>query len=122
MTEQQRITRRAWLSTPTGRAYLRKKKARYRHTHPARSARDYTRRHARARTTKNAYKARFPDRTRTHKLVAAALRSGSLTRLPCSICSAPNALAHHLDYTQPLLVSWLCPHHHRLLHTLPLPL
>src|SRR5208282_3928617 len=37
-----------------------------------------------------------------------ALRKGSLTRLPCAECGNPRSQAHHADYSEPLLVTWLC--------------
>jgi hypothetical protein len=31
-------------------------------------------------------------------------------------CGKPNAHAHHEDYSQPLLIKWLCPEHHGIIH------
>jgi len=45
-----------------------------------------------------------------------ALRHGTLTRLPCVVCGNPKSQAHHSDYTQPLLITWLCHIHHRMEH------
>jgi hypothetical protein len=36
-------------------------------------------------------------------------------RQPCERCGGPSE-AHHADYSQPLVVSWLCKAHHRELH------
>jgi hypothetical protein len=44
--------------------------------------------------------------------VGRALTSGRLSRLPCEVCGATNAQAHHDDYSQPLSVRWLCRTHH----------
>lgn len=44
--------------------------------------------------------------------VWSALRSGKLKRKPCEVCGAAKTEAHHLDYSKPLLVRWLCEDHH----------
>jgi len=49
------------------------------------------------------------------RAVANAVRTGALIPQPCTECGA-KAEAHHEDYTKPLDVRWLCPHHHRLRH------
>lgn len=56
-------------------------------------------------------------RARCHNAVARAIRSGAITRLPCSECGEPRSHAHHHDYDKPLAVAWLCAachsnHHH----------
>jgi hypothetical protein len=35
-------------------------------------------------------------------------RRGKLIPQPCEDCGAPEAEKHHLDYDQPLLVTWIC--------------
>lgn len=48
--------------------------------------------------------------------VANALKSGELTKQPCSVSNAEcygRIEAHHEDYTKPLVVIWLCSKHHR---------
>lgn len=37
-----------------------------------------------------------------------SVRRGRLLRLPCEVCGALRAEKHHVDYSQPLLVRWLC--------------
>jgi ribosomal protein S27AE len=49
-------------------------------------------------------------------LVHKAIKSGELIRQPCVKCGDPVVLAHHADYNFPLLVEWLCPHHHMKRH------
>jgi hypothetical protein len=44
--------------------------------------------------------------------VVAAVRAGTLTPMPCQVCSHQEAEAHHQDYTRPLSVVWLCKKHH----------
>lgn len=57
-----------------------------------------------------------PDKKAAHRAVAAALRAGLLRRLPCEVCGARRAQAHHDDYRRPLDVRWLCGPHHRAHH------
>jgi hypothetical protein len=45
-----------------------------------------------------------------------ALSAGDLKRMPCEVCQARVADAHHDDYAQPLVVRWLCRSHHRQWH------
>ena len=62
------------------------------------------------------YRAKFPKKSRAHDMVAYAVRIGSLHRMPCEICGADGADAHHDDYDMPIDVRWLCPKHHREWH------
>lgn len=48
--------------------------------------------------------------------VRRAIESGRLTRQPCEVCGVSPTHAHHDDYSKPLEVRWLCPHHHREHH------
>lgn len=50
-------------------------------------------------------------RSHTNVLV----RRGKLLRQPCRVCGEP-AQAHHLDYTDPRNVEWLCPPHRLASH------
>lgn len=45
-------------------------------------------------------------------LVRRAIEAGYLKRLPCEVCTARRAQAHHPDYREPFTVRWLCPKHH----------
>lgn len=62
--------------------------------------------------------AAFPERKYAHGVVAKALKSGKLDRLPCWVCGGERSEAHHPDYSHPLDVVWLCPRHHKLAHAL----
>jgi hypothetical protein len=44
------------------------------------------------------------------------IKYGSLVRGVCLICGAPNADAHHQDYSKPLQIHWLCRLHHKAVH------
>lgn len=58
-------------------------------------------------------RARSPEKYRARYMVSIAIRDGKLKRLPCRVCSSPDAEAHHTDYSMPLDVDWLCFNCHR---------
>lgn len=64
---------------------------------------------------KNRSVAKYPERDAARKLVAKAIRSGILIRLPCEVdtCGDSKSESHHEDYSKPLEVKWLCRSHHR---------
>lgn len=41
---------------------------------------------------------------------------GRIKKLPCEVCGRTNSEAHHIDYTQPLDILWLCDEHNKDLH------
>ena len=45
-----------------------------------------------------------------------AMQRGEVTPQPCQECGAKQADPHHLDYTEPLKVEWLCRSHHKIRH------
>lgn len=64
-------------------------------------------------------KARYSTKRRQHNarmLLNYHVNAGNLARGSCEVCGEPAAEAHHDDYSRPLDVRWLCPHHHNLLH------
>lgn len=68
-----------------------------------------------------ASRARYTDPQRQLKVKARsaagrAIEAGKLLRQPCEVCQAPQAEAHHDDYSKPLDVRWLCRAHHREHH------
>ena len=58
------------------------------------------------------YKLKTWCRAVTHR----ALKSGELEKQPCLICENLEVQAHHLDYTNPLDIEWLCMQHHAEKH------
>ncbi|KKM01346.1 hypothetical protein LCGC14_1795390 [marine sediment metagenome] len=44
------------------------------------------------------------------------IRSGRLNRQPCAFCGEEQGEAHHKDYTQPLMIVWLCKACHHQVH------
>jgi ribosome-binding protein aMBF1 (putative translation factor) len=70
----------------------------------------------RARIVKD-YELAHPERKAATTAVGNAVRDGRLQRWPCEICGK-KAHAHHPHYGAPLLVTWLCPPHHKEAHAL----
>jgi len=68
------------------------------------------------RTKASAYAVRWqaanPEKHAAHKAVAAAIKDGTLVRMPCEECGHPETEGHHDDYSKPLSVRWLCASHH----------
>lgn len=57
-----------------------------------------------------------PHKYQARMLLARAIRSGKMTRMPCQVCGDPYSEGHHPDYSKPLEVEWLCFVHHRERH------
>ena len=58
------------------------------------------------------------DRKAASQMVCNAVRDGRLIREPCSVCGSEYRIhGHHEDYSKPLKVIWLCPQHHRDIHS-----
>jgi hypothetical protein len=53
---------------------------------------------------------------RANSLVYWALQSGKIVKKPCEVCGRHTVEAHHADYSQPLVVKWLCREHHTEAH------
>lgn len=64
------------------------------------------------------FRVRFPEKHRAQLEVRQAIESGVLVRpAECSSClSSCRPHAHHDDYSQPLIVRWLCGRCHRSHH------
>jgi len=63
------------------------------------------------------YRERFPNKHKAQNMVRNAIRDGKLFKEPCSECgSEENIHAHHMDYSKPLNVTWLCAAHHHKWH------
>lgn len=45
-----------------------------------------------------------------------AIYHGILKKQPCQVCGSKKSHVHHLDYTKPLLIEWLCRKHHMERH------
>lgn len=71
---------------------------------------------AASRVTGIRQRAKNPEKISARTAVNHAVTSGKLIRQPCLRCSAAKAEAHHLDYSKPLEVEWLCHRCHRAEH------
>lgn len=65
-----------------------------------------------AKAVKN-WRLNNPEKNKAHRVVASAIRNGTLVKEPC-FCDNPDTQAHHSDYSKPLDVEWLCKIHHTL--------
>jgi len=61
-------------------------------------------------------RSRYPEKARARRLVRNAVLAGWMTKKPCAICDDANSEAHHVDYSKPYEVEWLCEFHHRAAH------
>jgi len=60
------------------------------------------------------YQAKHPERIKAHQAVSYAIKTGKLTKKPCLMCGSTIKInAHHMDYSKPLNVIWLCKDHHK---------
>lgn len=67
----------------------------------------------RSTAAKVAWLQRNKDRRAAHVLLGSAIKSGTVSKLPCAVCGSQKRVhGHHDDYTKPLDVRWLCPKHH----------
>ena len=56
------------------------------------------------------FKTKVRDKTRQ------AIRLGKLKREPCEVCGKKKVDAHHIDYSRPFDIKWLCRDHHAKEH------
>lgn len=56
------------------------------------------------------------DAIKARNVLRHQIRIGKIKRGNCEVCGAPNAHAHHEDYSKPLVVIWRCHKHHMILH------
>ncbi len=62
------------------------------------------------------YNSENPEKRRARDIVRLAKKKGDLIPVLC-FCGV-NSEAHHVDYSKPLEVVWLCKRHHRVAHGL----
>lgn len=73
-------------------------------------------RKAKLRVYQQKRRAKNPVRYKAAYLLTNAIRDGRVKRAPCEVCGNPKSEGHHLDYSRPLAVRWLCFEHHRAAH------
>ena len=44
------------------------------------------------------------------------VKAGKIIKLPCAVCGDEKVEIHHVDYSKPDHVIWLCPQHHKEWH------
>ena len=95
-----------WRKTLKGKVYKKRISTRY-----------YQRKKEEIKRKKSIYRIQNKEKVEAHAAVTKALRSGLIQRKPCSVCGEINNVdAHHVDYSEPLKVIWLCRSHHILIH------
>ena len=57
-------------------------------------------------------------RNKARQAMASAIEKGTLVPGPCAKCGKAKVHGHHMDYTKPLDVVWLCSRHHADAHGL----
>ena len=63
------------------------------------------------------YRNSNPVKYAAHIAVQIAVREHRLVQRPCEYCGDVKTVAHHDDYSKPLVVRWLCNFHHKQWHT-----
>ena len=58
-----------------------------------------------------------PEKTAAHGALNRAVKNGEIQKQPCVMCGSKDSEAHHPDYAMPLDVIWLCPSHHKQVHS-----
>lgn len=117
---------RNWRKTPTGKFKNRRIQKRY-HLKNKEKIRKYNQEHYIKNGKKRGvnflevnkkWAKNNPEKIKAHLKVFYAVKDGKLIKpLKCLRCQAETRLlAHHLDYSKPLEVVWLCSSCHRLEH------
>ncbi len=68
------------------------------------------------KAAKQKWRAKNVQKVKAHFIIAHAVECGFMESMPCHICDEPNTQAHHEDYSEPLIVLWLCTKHHAERH------
>jgi len=63
------------------------------------------------------YVVKNPKKIRVQGRARSLIRRGKIKRGPCVVCGAKNAHGHHMDYSKPLELTWLCQKHHNQYHS-----
>jgi len=66
--------------------------------------------------TKAKYDANNKEKIAAYGAVANAVKTGKITKQPCTVCGDEQSQAHHEDYSKPLEVIWFCCFHHNQRH------
>lgn len=64
------------------------------------------------------YRKNNPQKGIARRILRRAVLKKQITPMPCEVCGkTENVQAHHDNYEKPLDVIWLCPKHHRWIHS-----
>lgn len=63
------------------------------------------------------WRGKFPERYKAHSKLNNSIRDKKISKGKCRDCGSKNVHAHHSDYSKPLDVIWLCPLHHKKIHS-----
>ena len=101
-----REAKRKWKASELGRQRFREQGKRYRAKYPEEVG-----------AMIKAYSKRNPEKVAARNAINGAVRYGKIQKQPCEVCGATKYIhAHHDDYSQPLVVHWLCAVHHKARH------
>ena len=77
----------------------------------------YARKHKRSDKKRIGRKREYPrDIKSAHEKIKQEVKSGKLVKGSCEICGWEKTIAHHDDYSKPLVVRWLCNSCHQMWH------
>lgn len=62
------------------------------------------------------YRCDNPQKDKAHAMCARAIKTHKLIKCECMFDCIGKVEGHHNDYSRPLSVVWLCPHHHKRYH------
>jgi hypothetical protein len=96
--------------------YYREYRRRNREQLAENQRRYYARHAARVQNANKAWRERNAEKAYAHEVVNTALKRGKMFPEPCLFCDGTEVDAHHHDYSLPLMVTWLCREHHKLIH------
>ena len=55
---------------------------------------------------------KLPNKTKARQITHKAISDGLLIKKFCEVCGNEKSEIHHLDYSKPLNIKWLCKKHH----------
>lgn len=103
ISEAHRAAKKRYLRSAKGRERTRDYNRAYFNTSEGRAVQ---------RASNRKYRQGNPVKIKARNDSSYAVRSGRITRQPCSVCGDPESEKHHPDYDNPLEVVWLCRCHH----------
>lgn len=62
------------------------------------------------------YANKYPERIKANRILNRAVKTGEIIKQACEVCEEPKTVAHHDDWSKPLVVKWLCEVHHKARH------